>query len=565
MSDTDNIAALDAAGPDNDVREKQADILLRLAGGAELFHAPDGTPYADVTDTGVRRTLPVRGRAFRDWLGLRFYQETGSAPNREAMTAALRVLEAKARYEGPERPVAVRVAGHGGKIYIDLGTPDWRAVEVDARGWRVVDTPPVRFRRPAGLKPLPVPVRGGDIRGLRRFLNLRTKEDFILTLAWLQAALRPEGPYPILALTGEQGSAKSTFALILRALVDPSQAPLRNLPREDRDAFIAASNGHVLVFDNLSGVPPWISDTLCRLATGGGFATRQLYTDQDEAIFQAARPIILNGIADVVARPDLADRAVMLTLEPIPDAKRRPEKALWADINAALPGLFGGLLDTIAHGLRALPHVHLTATPRMADFAHWATACEGAVWAPGTFMAAYGAERAASVDSVIEGDPVASAVRGFMQGREAWEGTATDLLALLSVQVGETVQRLPAWPKAPNALSGRLTRAATFLRKAGVEMATGARAQGRGRARRITLTRRADNACAPSSAPSEASERPQTQGPAANDGRTQGRTTVRTTVQEKNMFINALTDADDADAHIPALSGARVFRTEATL
>jgi hypothetical protein len=564
MSDTDNIAALDAAGPDNDVREKQSDVLLRLASGAELFHAPDGTPYADVTDTGVRRTLPVRGRAFRDWLGLRFYQETGGAPNREATTAALGVLEAKARYAGPERPVAVRVAGHGGKIYIDLGTVDWRAVEVDAHGWRVVATPPVRFRRPAGVKPLPVPVHGGDIRGLKRFLNLRHDRDFVLALAWLQAALRPEGPYPILALTGEQGSAKSTFALILRALVDPSEAPLRNLPREDRDAFIAATNAHVLVFDNLSGMPPWISDTLCRLATGGGFATRQLYSDQDEAIFQAARPIVLNGIAEVVTRPDLADRAVMLTLEPIPEDRRRPEKDLWADIDAALPRLLGALFDTMAHGLAAMGDVRLSTLPRMADFAHWAVACEGAVWEAGTFMRAYGAERAASVDSVIDSDPVACAVRDFMREQETWTGTATALLAALNAQVGEAVQRLPAWPKATNALSGRLARAATFLRKAGVEVATGARDPGRGRARLITLTHTPDSARIAPSAPSEASERPQTRGPAANDCQAQGHGTVRTIVQANPMFINALTDADDADADIPALSGAHALRTEAT-
>lgn len=63
----------------------------------------------------------------------------------------------------------------------------------------------------------------------------------------------------------------------------------------------------------------WISDTLCRLATGGGFAVRRLYSDMDEVLFDAARPVILNGIEDIVTRPDLADRAVFLTLEPIPE------------------------------------------------------------------------------------------------------------------------------------------------------------------------------------------------------------------------------------------------------
>jgi hypothetical protein len=105
--------------------------------------------------------------------------------------------------------------------------------------------------------------------------------------------------------------------------------------REDRDLFIAASNGHVLAFDNVSGLPAWISDTLCRLATGGGFAVRQLYSDQDEVLFDAARPVILNGIEDIVTRPDLADRALFLTLEPIAEERRRPEQELWACLRAA--------------------------------------------------------------------------------------------------------------------------------------------------------------------------------------------------------------------------------------
>jgi hypothetical protein len=136
----------------------------------------------------------------------------------------------------------------------------------------------------------------------------------VLIVAWLLAALRHGGPYPLLAVFGEQGSSKTVLSKILRALVDPNTAPVRCAPREERDLFIAASNGHLLAFDNLSDVPPWISDALCRLASGGSFAVRQLYTDRDEILFQAARPIILNGIEDVITRPDLADRAIFLTL-----------------------------------------------------------------------------------------------------------------------------------------------------------------------------------------------------------------------------------------------------------
>jgi hypothetical protein len=167
------------------------------------------------------------------------------------------------------------------------------------------------------MQPLPMPLPGGTVGTLKSFLNVKSDEDFVLAVAWILATLRDYGPYPILALAGEHGSAKSSFSSILRLLCDPNTAPLRALPREDRDLFIAASNGHVLSFDNISGLPAWISDTLCRLATGGGFATRTLYSDQDETLFDSSRPIILNGIEDIVTRPDLADRSLFLTLEPI--------------------------------------------------------------------------------------------------------------------------------------------------------------------------------------------------------------------------------------------------------
>src|SRR5262249_38658689 len=161
----------------------------------------------------------------------------------------------------------------------------WRAVEIDADGWRIIDRSPIPFRRAAGMLPLPEPVAGGSIDKLRGFLNIQDDKDFVLAVSFILAALRDRGPYPVLCLAGEHGSAKSTFTATLRKLIDPNSAPLRALSREDRDLFIAATNAHLLAFDNISTLPDWISDTLCRLATGGGFATRQLYSDHDEELF----------------------------------------------------------------------------------------------------------------------------------------------------------------------------------------------------------------------------------------------------------------------------------------
>jgi hypothetical protein len=289
----------------------------------------------------------------------RYYEETGGAPNSEAMQSARGVIQARARFDAPERVVYVRVGGLDGPLYLDLCDENWRAVEIDSTGWRVIDKPPVRFRRTAGMQPLPIPVSGGSVEALRSFLNVKTDADFVLAVSWLLAALRDRGPYPVMVLSGEQGSAKSTFSAFSRALLDPNTAPLRALPREDRDLFIAANNGHVLAFDNVSGLRDWISDTLCRLATGGGFAVRQLYTDQDEVLFDAARPVILNGIEDIVARPDLADRALFLTLEPIPEDRRRPESELWAAFEVERPRILGALLDAVVEGQKRLPETQL--------------------------------------------------------------------------------------------------------------------------------------------------------------------------------------------------------------
>jgi hypothetical protein len=369
-----------------------------------------------------------------------------------------------------------------------------------------------------------------------------------------------------MVLSGEQGSAKSTFSAILRALLDPNTAPLRALPREDRDLFIAASNGHVLAFDNVSGLPAWISDTLCRLATGGGFAVRQLYSDQDEVLFDAARPVILNGIEDIVTRPDLADRAVFLTLEPIPEERRRPEQELWAAFEAERPRVLGVLLDAVTKGLAMLPHTRLDKLPRMADFALWVTACETALWPAGTFWSAYCGNRDEAVEGVIDADPIAAAVRAMMVARTEWTGTASELLGALAEVAGERIAKSKTWPDSPRALAGRLRRAATFLRKIGIEI--GFEREGRARTRIIRITTE------PSSAPENGGARPSassapsadqrklipTNGFASQGLRTVGddadgaRTGNGSIVRANLLKINGETDADGADANRPPRS-----------
>jgi putative DNA primase/helicase len=232
-------------------------------------------------------------------------------------------------------------------------------------GWHVIDKPPLKLLRSQSMRPLLEPEAGSLLEEFRaRFFNV-SDDDFLLVIAFLVAALRPHGPFPILVVNGEQGTGKSVFCRIVRSFVDPSAAPIRAMPRDDRDLVVSASNSWMLSYDNLSSVPAWFSDALCRLATGGGFATRMLHTDKDEIIFEASRPIVLNGIPTLTDRADLADRALTIHLKSVPDDERLPEDEFFAEFESARPRILGTLLDAVSAAQRNIATVRLKRSPRM--------------------------------------------------------------------------------------------------------------------------------------------------------------------------------------------------------
>jgi hypothetical protein len=456
-------------------KPSQADILVALAEAAELFQTPDEEAYADIEVNGHRETWAVISHGFRRLLKRRFHEETGGAPSSESMAAAIGVIEAKALHDAQVRAVHVRVGELDGKIYLDLCDKRWRAIEVDKTGgWRIVDRPAIRFCRTSDMRALPEPVKGGSIKALRPLLNIRDdadgNNDFVLAVAFLLACLRGRGPYPIMVVTGEQGTAKSTRSGMLRSVVDPSKPRLRALPRDERDLVIAARRRLVLAFDNVSGLKWWLSDACCRIASGAGFGTRQLYTDADEIVFEGARPQIFNGIEDIVDRPDFAERSIFSVCEVIAGKDRLEEEEIWAAFDEAHPSVLGALLDAVVMGLQRFPDTRPPQLPRMADFAHWAIACETALWDEGAFITAYNANILSAVESVLEASPVAGAVRAFMANRTQWQGTSTALLVLLTTAADKRVSESEHWPDNGRALSGRLRRAASFLRQTGIHI-----------------------------------------------------------------------------------------------
>ncbi|MAG35850.1 MAG: DNA primase, partial [Dehalococcoidia bacterium] len=293
-------------------------VLEKIVDESELFHCNDSS-YATVSVGDHTETWLLTSREFRTWVSHQCYSREKVPLDLRAFKNFMPTLEGMARHEGREHEVHTRLAEHNGSIFLDLANAEWQVVEITPTGWEVVSDCPVKFRRPKGMLALPTPERKGAIDELRPYVNVASEEDWVLVVAWLVAALRPTGPYPVLALYGEQGSAKSTTARVLRALVDPNRAPLRSEPPSPHELMISAMNSWVTAYDNLSSLSKSLSNGLCRLATGGGIAVRELYTDTDEVILDAQRPVLLTSIPQIVTRPDLLDRSLPTELPAIPE------------------------------------------------------------------------------------------------------------------------------------------------------------------------------------------------------------------------------------------------------
>ncbi|MGD9561993.1 MAG: hypothetical protein AB7F88_07215 [Pyrinomonadaceae bacterium] len=470
--------------------ETQASKLMKLAQDAELFHTPDSEAFATVSVNSHKENYPVKSRAFRYWLSLQHWNKEGSTPSSQAMQDVVHGLSGQAIFEGKAEDVHLRVAEFEGSLYLDLGNDHWDAVQMTPDGWSVISEPPVKFRRTRGTLPLPKPEKGGNIAELKRFANV-SEHDWPLALAWLAANFRPNKPFPVLVLHGEQGSGKSTTAKVLRLLIDPNKSPLRSSPKDERDLMIAANNSWVISLDNLSSMSVALSDSLCRLSTGGGFATRELFSDGEEVLLSLMRPVILNGIDEVINRSDLLDRAILLHLPRL--ATRFDETTFWVAFEAARPRILGSLLDAVCIALSRIDNTTVAARtgsidlPRLADFTLWGVAAETGLGLPeGQFLEHYKGNREGVHDLALDCDPFAEKVLEFMKYRPAWTGLPSELFDEILKITANNISGSRGFPKNAQSIGKRLSLLAPNLREHGTEYVAPDRSR---RQRTLTLRR----------------------------------------------------------------------------
>lgn len=452
---------------DKSAKQSTANALIELAvEHCDLFHDERSDGYVVTTRNKTRRTLKLRGREFRRWLAGTYYEDTKRAANNEAISTALSVLEAKATFDGRMLELSNRFAMRKGVIYIDMADEEWRVIKITAQGWEVMSKPPVLFRRYSHQKALPDPVKGGKLSGIHAHLSIKSDDDKLLVEASLVACAFPDIPRPIPTLHGPQGASKTTFARIYKSLTDPSLTESIDLGKNPADLAQCLDHHGVPCFDNLTSIPGWAADLLCRGVTGGAFSKRELYSDDSDIILSFKRPMIITGINIPTHAPDLLDRLLLIELERIAPDKRIDEATFWAQFNANKPMLFGALLDAIVGTLKHLPQVKLDRMPRMADFAR--IACAYAEYT------GVGSERmldiimshtARQTQEVLDADPVATAIRDFIQKRGLWTGTAAELLGLIT-----PASKPDNWPKQANALSRKINVLHATLNEVGISI-----------------------------------------------------------------------------------------------
>jgi hypothetical protein len=474
--------------PKKPKRIEDAESLSALTAEMSFFHDPRGDSYAKIQVDAHSERWPIKSNRFKQVLLLKHYDAKGELPNTESLQNCLAICDLKGQ-QGEEKPVFVRIGHEAGRICLDLGTRQWEAVEIDKDGWRVTANSAVNFRRPSGLLSLPTPIEGGSLDEFRDLINAADDDIWTLTLAWLVGCFQPLGAMCALLLQGSQGSGKSTMATLLRRLIDPCAVSLESPPKEDRELAITCLNSGIVAFDNLSGLPSWLSDALCRVASGSGFKTRSLYANEDQRLFDLRAPLLLNGIDDIAQRADLLDRCIGLNLPKISDAGRKTERGIYAAFDEAHARILGALLTAVSEGLKNISSVEVVNAPRMVDFAHWVVACENALPIPGgSFLAAFRRNRYDAARNAVEDDPFASAVVSLTaKFHKGWKGTASALLTELNMTHGEGYRLPERWPRDASSVSRWLRRAEPQLKLIDVVVST--RREGKNGGRVIQINR----------------------------------------------------------------------------
>jgi hypothetical protein len=481
-------------GNDHDDSDKgvklSAEVIKLLEPNIDLlFKNQFDSAFAAIQINGHREIVPLHKSKRLDlWVRKTFYDETENTLGSEVLKEVVETLEAKALFDGQMKALELRISKdpHDELTYwYDLCNEKWEAIKITEQGWSIVksDEVPIIFRRYSGhqAQVYPSEVYPSDI--LDHFIGLINLKDSkntkLLVKCYIIAVLIPGIAKAMLMVHGPKGAAKTAFEDLLKVLLDPSILTSLTLPRTSEALVQQLMHNFLIYYDNVSTLPEWLSNDLCRAVTGTASSKRELYTDDDDVIYQYMKPIGFNGINLAATRSDALDRGLIIETERIKDEKRRSWKDdILPEFERLKPQLLGFIFDIIVKvlQLKANGGPKLKSMERMADFeitCEMISRCLG--YEAGSFVEAYKENKKLATSHVLESSPVAKAIISLMESRDTWSGTHTNLLSDLedvALKLKINIQRDSSWPKGANALSRKLPYIKDNLEEVGIFMHT---------------------------------------------------------------------------------------------
>ena len=465
---------VDAVGGSSKNDESNADKLVELLQRkGTFFHNQDREPFVYFDRDGHTEVWPLQSTGFREWAGYTFFKELGQTASETTLKSATDSLSGLAKYEGKKYETSIRVAQYGDGYVTDLCNEAWSVVHIYPGGWKLLDNSPVKFWRTDTMREIPAPVKPMLKTGvcsvhsvLWKHLNI-SEEERVLLLAIILETFRPETPFPIGEFIGGQGTAKSTTQSNIRDLIDPNAVNLRAAPKTPEDIFVGAANNYVASYNNLSHLSAPIQDALCTLATGGGFASRKLYSNFDEALMETKCPVMMNWISSLATAQDLIDRTIRFNLPEI--AEYKEDAILREEFIQDKPQILAALYDLFAKTLQKLPEIKVKNPPRMADFARLGEAMSQVLGhEPGTFVSIYNAARQQAIIHALDGSPVALAIQDLLKDNPT--GFERILMRDLLDKLSKYRPYGEDWPKAPRGLGDILRRIKPGLKAIGINV-----------------------------------------------------------------------------------------------
>lgn len=450
---------------DSGKNSQATDIIDFILNLFDLFHDNNKEVYASDKDTN--ETWPTQSRNFKDLITAKYYAQYGKSIRDQAMREALSTIGGIGRYSKECKIVNKRVARYKDSYFLDLSqSGNSKAVKISRNGWEIIASPPVIFIRSNTMQMLPEPVENGDFSIFWQVCNIPVQTQ-LLVLTWLIETLRPDTPYPVLEIIGEQGSAKSTTQTMLRRLIDPNSCDLRGAPKQVDDLFIAAGTNHLVSYENISHLSSQMQDALCVVATGGGHAKRKLFSDADEEVIHSFNPVMINGISASITAQDLIDRAIGIELPVI--TTRMDVTAIKEEFAYSHAIMLGGLLDIFSKALQLLPNIRLpdNHNPRLFEFAKLGVAISKVTGnTDDEFLQQFSLARQESITRTIDASPVASAIMDWFENIQRTSRTLStkDLFAAVERHRQDT----DAWPKTTKGFADSLRRASPALRQIGI-------------------------------------------------------------------------------------------------